>query len=57
MKHMSDAVERELHALPAYYGESPNSAEAVKPETFFQFIVSFSSSLQARFITLVERHV
>ncbi|KAJ7935783.1 hypothetical protein B0H13DRAFT_1947215 [Mycena leptocephala] len=40
---MSDAVERELHALPAYYGESPNSAEAVKPETFFQFIVSFSS--------------
>jgi hypothetical protein len=57
MKHMSDAVERELHALPAYYGESPNSAEAVKPKTFFQFIVPFSSSLQASFITLVERHV
>jgi hypothetical protein len=46
LKKMGKAVEAELRSLLLYYGESPNSPEALKPEDFFSLIMSFSSSLQ-----------
>ncbi|TFY71361.1 hypothetical protein EVG20_g1662 [Dentipellis fragilis] len=46
MKNMGSAIEVELRSLLAYYGETPESPEAPKPEDFFALILSFSSSLQ-----------
>lgn len=46
LKHMSGLVENQIRLLMSYYGESPDSSEAPKPEDFFALIASFSSSLQ-----------
>lgn len=43
---MGAMVESEIRLLMNYYGESPDSPEAPKPEDFFALIASFSSSLQ-----------
>lgn len=48
LKHMGTSLESELRSLLAYYGETPDSPEAPKPEDFFGLILSFSSSLQVR---------
>ncbi|KAI0776213.1 FH2-domain-containing protein [Trametes elegans] len=46
LKNMSTSLENELRSLLAFYGETPDSPEAPKPEDFFGLILSFSSSLQ-----------
>lgn len=46
MKNMANALDKDLKALLAYFGENPDSPEAPKPEEFFAMICSFSSSLQ-----------
>jgi diaphanous 1 len=51
LKKMGSSVEGELRSLLAYYGESPESPEAPKPEDFFGLVLSFSSSLQVGIYT------
>ncbi|KZT71430.1 FH2-domain-containing protein [Daedalea quercina L-15889] len=46
LKNMAVALDNELRALLAFYGEDPNGQDAPKPEEFFGLILSFSSSLQ-----------
>ncbi len=47
---MNSAVDNELQALLAYFGEtsSPDVPEGHKPEDFFGLIASFSASLRVR---------
>lgn len=45
---MGSAMDEDLRGLLTYYGETPDSPEAPKPEDFFGMILSFSSSLQVR---------
>lgn len=52
MSKMGHALEGDLKALLAYYGEDPTSPEAPKPEDFFGLVLSFSSSLQVRISSL-----
>jgi hypothetical protein len=56
MKNMGNAVEKEYRVLLEYYGEKPDSPEALDPEQLFDLVVSFSSSLQVCFITQVTKH-
>ncbi len=46
LKNMATLLESDLRSLLAFYGETPDSPEAPKPEDFFGLILSFSSSLQ-----------
>jgi diaphanous 1 len=46
LKKMGISVDSELRSLLVYYGETPDSPEASKPEDFFSLILTFSSSLQ-----------
>ncbi|THH10298.1 hypothetical protein EW146_g8409 [Bondarzewia mesenterica] len=46
IKNMGAALDVELRSLLTYYGETPDSPEAPKPEDFFALILSFSSALQ-----------
>jgi len=46
LKNMASALESELRLLFLYYGESTETAEAIKAEDFFGMILSFSTSLQ-----------
>lgn len=46
LKNMAILLESDLRSLLAFYGETPDSPEAPKPEDFFGLILSFSSSLQ-----------
>lgn len=43
---MGQLLDTELRSLLAYYGEIPNKADSLKPEDFFELILTFSSSLQ-----------
>jgi diaphanous 1 len=47
LKKMTTTLEHDLKNLFAYFGENPDSPEALKSEDFFAMICSFSSSLQA----------
>ena len=46
LKKMGASLDKELHSLLSFFGESPDSPEAPKPEDFFGLILSFSSALQ-----------
>lgn len=46
LKHMASSLDNELRSLLTFYGETPDSPEAPKPEDFFGLVLSFSSSLQ-----------
>ncbi|KAJ8487756.1 hypothetical protein ONZ45_g14224 [Pleurotus djamor] len=46
LRLMGDSVNNQIKSLLAYYGESSDSAEALKPEDFFGLISAFYSSLQ-----------
>jgi len=46
LKKMGQSLDSELRSLLAYYGETPNKIDALKPEDFFGLILTFSSSLQ-----------
>ena len=43
---MGLSLESELRFLLAYYGETASGPDALKPEDFFNLVLSFSSSLQ-----------
>lgn len=46
LKNMGTSLDSELRSLLAFFGETPDSPEAPKPEDFFGLILSFSSALQ-----------
>ncbi|EIW76318.1 hypothetical protein CONPUDRAFT_139713 [Coniophora puteana RWD-64-598 SS2] len=46
LKKMMDAVEGDLRSLLAYYGESGDPSDGIKPEDFFGIVCSFSTTLQ-----------
>lgn len=51
LKNMATALDNELRLLLSFYGENPEAQDAPKPEEFFGLILSFSSSLQVRFVS------
>jgi diaphanous 1 len=46
LKASSQMLESELKDMLSYFAEATDSAEATKPEDFFNLILSFSSALQ-----------
>ena len=46
LRKMGLSLDGELRSLLAFFGESPESPDAPKPEEFFGLILSFSSALQ-----------
>ena len=46
LRKMGLSLDGELRSLLAFFGESPESPDAPKPEDFFGLILSFSSALQ-----------
>jgi hypothetical protein len=46
---LGSALEADLKNLLEYYGETPDSPDSPKPEDFFALILSFSSSLQVTY--------
>ncbi|KAG8810123.1 hypothetical protein FRC17_003080, partial [Serendipita sp. 399] len=46
LKSSSDALDAELKEMLSYFGEATDNADAIKPEDFFNLILSFSSALQ-----------
>ena len=53
LKISGQALDSELKSLMAYYGESTEGSDAMKPEDFFGVIMTFSSTLQK---AAVEMH-
>uniref|UniRef100_A0A0W0GB16 Putative FH2-domain-containing protein n=1 Tax=Moniliophthora roreri TaxID=221103 RepID=A0A0W0GB16_MONRR len=54
LRNMASEVEDKLRKLLIYYGENPDSPDALKPEEFFGLILSFSASLQKSSLEVLD---
>lgn len=54
LSNMATALDAQLNSLLLFFGETPDSPDAPKPEEFFGSILTFSTSLQVSEATDVE---
>ena len=56
LSKMAAALDTQLSSLLLFFGETPESPEAPKPEDLFGLVITFSTSLQVCIIAVFSLH-